>query len=244
MKTSRAPCSYCLIETEHNELHSVDRSYEGAIWHFTLLECAGCKAILLREGYSTNSSDYTDIRYYPSPASRRVHDWVYDLSVGVIGGPRARFAGLGDLFLEIYQAVRGGQLRLAIMGIRALIEQVMIHKVGDKGTFAKNLEAFQQARYISLVQRDALNDILDAGHAAIHRSYTPTEKDIQIALDIIEGVMAAIFVHADAAKKVSERYPRGAKLPTVHSVRPPYAAYSRSTPGCQSRARRSRQSPT
>jgi Domain of unknown function (DUF4145) len=93
------------------------------------------------------------------------------------------------------------------MGIRALIEQMMIHKAGDKGSFAKNLDAFQQAGYVSLVQRDALNDILDAGHATIHRAYEPKAKDIQIALDITEGIIAAIFVHADAAKKVSERVP-------------------------------------
>jgi hypothetical protein len=93
------------------------------------------------------------------------------------------------------------------MGIRALIEQVMINKVGDKGSFVKNLDAFQQSGYISLVQRDALNDILDAGHATIHRAYEPKTKDIQIALDITEGILAAVFVHADAAKKVSARVP-------------------------------------
>jgi len=108
-----------------------------------------------------------------------------------------RSAGsLGDLFLEIYQAVCGGQLRLAVMGVRALIEQVMIHKVGDSGSFVKNLDAFQKAGYISLVQRDALSDILDAGHATIHRAYEPKTEDIQVALDITEGVMAAIYVHA------------------------------------------------
>ena len=120
----------------------------------------------------------------------------------MVGGRSA--ASLGDLFLEIYQAVRGGQLRLAIMGVRALIEQVMINKVGNKGTFAKNLDAFQQAGYVSLLQRDALNDILDAGHATIHRAYEPKPKDIEIAT---EGILAAIYVHADAAKKVSERVP-------------------------------------
>ena len=40
-KTSRAPCSKCLGETEHNVLHVVDRSSEDADWQFTLLECAG-----------------------------------------------------------------------------------------------------------------------------------------------------------------------------------------------------------
>src|ERR1700730_6359312 len=43
MKTSLAPCSKCLGETERNVLHSVDRSYEGVDWRFALLECAGCK---------------------------------------------------------------------------------------------------------------------------------------------------------------------------------------------------------
>jgi hypothetical protein len=32
-------------------------------------------------------------------------------------------------------------------------------------------------------------------------------KDIQIALDITKGIMAAIFVHTDTAKKLSERVP-------------------------------------
>jgi hypothetical protein len=171
MKTSHTPCSKCLGETEHNELHSVDRSYEGVDWRYTLLECAGCKDLSLREVIFIGNDEDTVIRFYPSPASRKVPDWVYDMSVGVKGGSSATL--LGDLFLEIYQAVRGGQLRLAIMGIRALIEQVMIHKVGDNGSFAKNLDAFQQAGYVSLVQRDALNDILDAGHATIHRAYEP-----------------------------------------------------------------------
>jgi Domain of unknown function (DUF4145) len=109
--------------------------------------------------------------------------------------------------MEIYQTVFDGHFRLAIMGVRALIEQVMIHKVGDKGSFLKNLDAFQTAGYVSLVQRDALNDILDAGHATIHRAYEPKAKDIEIALDITEGILAAIYVHGDAAKKVSSRVP-------------------------------------
>jgi Domain of unknown function (DUF4145) len=204
MKTSHAPCSICLTNTEQNVLHSVDgRRDDFCDPHYDLLQCAGCKEISLRLTLK-HIHDTKSVHYFPSPASRKVPDWLYE---GNVARP------LGGLLHEIYQAVRGGQLRLAIMGIRALIEQVMIHKVGDNGTFAKNLNAFQQTGYISLVQRDALNDILDAGHAAIHRAYEPKTKDIQIALDITEGIMAAIFVHAEAAKKVSERVPARRKTP-------------------------------
>jgi hypothetical protein len=52
-----------------------------------------------------------------------------------------------------------------------------------------------------------LNDILDVGHATIHRAFEPKAKEIEIALDITEGIMAAVFVHTAAAKKVSERVP-------------------------------------
>ncbi len=99
------------------------------------------------------------------------------------------------------------------MGVRALIEQVMINKVSDNGSFERNLDAFQRAGYVSLVQRDALSDILDAGHATIHRAYEPKTEDIQIALDVTEGVMAAIYVHGDGAKQVAARVPARRKTP-------------------------------
>jgi Domain of unknown function (DUF4145) len=205
MKTTSAPCSTCLANTEHNVLYFVDgRSDDWCDPHYDLLECAGCKDISLRLTLN-HIDDTSSVHYFPSPASRKVPDWLYE---GNIARPLAR------LLHEIYQAVRGGQFRLAIMGVRALIEQVMIKKVGDNGSFVKNLDAFQQAGYVSLVQRDALNDILDAGHAAIHRAYEPKTKDIQIALDITEGIMAAIFVHTNAAKELSERVPARPKKPS------------------------------
>jgi hypothetical protein len=93
------------------------------------------------------------------------------------------------------------------MGIRALLEQVMIAKVGDKGTFPKNLHAFCEAGFISTIQRDAIKHIIDVGHAAIHRKFKPTQRDLNTALDITEGVLAAIYVHPGAATDLSHRIP-------------------------------------
>jgi hypothetical protein len=136
MGTSRAPCSNCLTSTEHNLLFSIDgRSDDWCEPHYDLLQCAGCKDISLRLTLTHIDQDKS-VHYFPSPASRKIPDWLY---VGHIARP------VGSLLHEIYQAVRGGQLRLAIMGIRAVIEQVMIEKVGDQGAFVRNLDAFQQA---------------------------------------------------------------------------------------------------
>ena len=83
----------------------------------------------------------------------------------------------------------------------------IITKVGDHETFRKNLEQFYDAGYISLVQRDALNDSLEAGHAATHRLFNPTQQDLDILLNITEGILAAIYIHPDQAEFLSKRVP-------------------------------------
>ena len=114
---------------------------------------------------------------------------------------------LGDLLSEIYEAMRGGQKRLAAMGIRALLEEVMIDKVGDQGSFAKNLDTFCANGYASLFQRDQLSAILDVGHAAMHRSYEPSDKELVVAIDIAEGIIASIYIHPEQAEKLAGSVP-------------------------------------
>jgi hypothetical protein len=112
-----------------------------------------------------------------------------------------------QLFDEIYEAMRGGQYRLATMGIRALLERLMISKVGDLGTFERNANAFCEQGYISAFQRDQMNAILDAGHATMHRRFTPNEGDVSTALDITENILSAIYVNGEAAEMVADRVP-------------------------------------
>jgi len=114
------------------------------------------------------------ITYYPSPVARVLPDWMFDFAIGLVGGDTEEM--IGQLLDEVYAAVRGGQYRLATMGIRAVLEQVIIAKVGDHHSFSKNLEQFYAAGYISLMQRDALDNSLEAGHAATHRFFKPTEQ--------------------------------------------------------------------
>jgi hypothetical protein len=143
--------------------------------------------------------------YYPPPITRKAPLWVGFLAFGLVGtGDDDK---LGELLSEIYRAVAGGQYRLAAMGIRALLEQVMIAKVGDLKTFDGKLDAFQTAGYISLLQRDALEATIEIGHAVMHRAFRPSEDDLQKALDIVEGVLAPLFVHKEAGEKLADRVP-------------------------------------
>jgi hypothetical protein len=223
MKEVWSPCSSCIRETTHKVLHEYALHDEDRTTTYSMLECAGCHRVCLREQVLNFDGD-VEHNYYPSPVSRKEPDWLrfmgmqdssaadFDFSETPSGAPRAsgkqnHDAALGLLLHEIYQAVHGGQYRLAAMGIRALLEQIMVSKVGDLSSFEKQLDAFEKDGYISFIQRDAMKATLEVGHAAMHRSYNPTEEDVKLALDIVEGVMAPLYHHQSKAEKMGDRVP-------------------------------------
>jgi hypothetical protein len=112
-----------------------------------------------------------------------------------------------ELLDEIYQATQNNLPRLAMMGVRALLEQVMIAKVGDRGTFVEHLKGFHESGYISVVQFDVLTKVLDAGSAVMHRGFAPEKKHLDTAIDVMEGILAALYVHNQDVKalEVPER---------------------------------------
>jgi len=213
MKAARvqAPCSSCVRKTSHDVLFKIrqgDDEEEETIDVYELLRCRGCSTISMASHHFWKSDESVAHRYYPSPISRKEPDWIALLALG-----DKKEVDLNRLLKEVYQAVDGGQNRLAAMGIRALLEQVMILKVGELPTFEKKLDDFQERGYVSLIQRDAMRATLDVGDAAMHRAFKPTEQDLKVALDIVEGILAPIFGHKDAAEKLSDRVPPRAPKP-------------------------------
>jgi hypothetical protein len=66
---------------------------------------------------------------------------------------------------------------------------------------------FQEKGYISLIQRDALRETLELGHATMHRAFEPNDEELSKALDIVEGILAAIYDHAPSSANLSKRLP-------------------------------------
>lgn len=192
----KAPCSKCVRETTHHILFKCREDDN----EYIVMSCGGCEAVSMR----VQDLHFTDqIKYYPSPVSRQMPGWLQYMRLGLDADEEK----IADLMNEVYEVIYGGQYRLAAMGIRAALEQVMIMKVGDNRTFDNNLNAFQSEGYISAVQRESMHATLDFGHAAIHRGFVPSEKDLTVALDIVEGVLAPIFGHPDEAKGLRRRVP-------------------------------------
>ena len=117
-------------------------------------------------------------------------------------------ANFQDLLVETYTAAGNGLHQLAMIGVRSVLEQLIISKIGeDKGSFYKNLDVFQTAGYISVPQFDVLKIVIESGHAAAHRGIKPSSSDLDSALSIMKGVLESICIDPVHAAWLSERVP-------------------------------------
>jgi hypothetical protein len=145
----------------------------------------------------------TFIEFHPPPTSRRPPDWGFPGGIWLF-----EEEGFLEIFEEIYVATRNRLPHLAIMGIRAVLEQVMIkNNRKDYQSFQSNLREFEKRGFIASVQRESLEAILNVGHAVIHRSFKVSQHDLDTALDIMEGILAAIYHHREPAKELLARVP-------------------------------------
>lgn len=136
-----------------------------------------------------SENDGSTITYYPPASARPEPGWFRDLWKSTPPG-----AVVEELIKEIYTALHNGSLRLAAIGVRSLLEHMMIEKVGDKGTFGRNVAAFRDAKLITDPQAEFLTTTLEAGHASTHRAWKPTTNQMEILMDLTESVIEAVYV--------------------------------------------------
>ena len=141
---------------------------------------------------------------YPPATFRQEPRWLQELSLVIPPPDRS----VQELLEEIYVALQNDSLRLAAMGIRAVLEHVMIEKVGDQGSFGNNLNAFETQGFISKSQRTVLEPVLEAGHATIHRSFKPNQNDLVALIDITENIIESIYINQLRASEITKTVPR------------------------------------
>jgi hypothetical protein len=214
LETSSRHCNACGHHTNHRALWSgrndwsVDEHPEVSGWvKHTVFQCCGCDAVsfeicswesedALAHG---DPNDYAGVRQvYPPKTLRPKPSWYWEVS---------EHAQLQRLLDEVYVALQNDCPRLAAMGIRALLEAIMVEGCGDQGSFKKNLQKSQELGRISNVQCEAVEPVLDVGHAAIHRSFEPNWDQVVHALDIVENIIESIYVSTERAGRVRANPP-------------------------------------
>ena len=221
-------CNKCGQDTNHEVLYCEESKTSTGYrikfqrdYRYEMIKCLGCDAISFRrvetipDFFDADVEDVENVDYYPPRVARRSPEWLSDYAGWNLTGGEDIPATIIDILKEIYEAVHNNSKHLVAMGVRAVIEAIMVDKVVDQGTFGKNLDALKKADYLSVRQEMVLSTILEAGHAAIHRGWQPTDDQISTLLDITESLIESIYVHelrAERLEKVIPKRPKPKKL--------------------------------
>jgi hypothetical protein len=198
-------CNECRRNTWHKLLKEArddgSEPYDGDIriwWHIVhqMFECCGCKSVVVRRSHEFSEWDYPDVRLFPPPVSRHKPEWFDQIPVS-----------LRSLLAEIYNSLDADTRALPLMGARALLDMVIVDKVGDAGTFADKLKKLQSQGFISQKNREILDAALDAGSAAAHRGYAPKLAEVHAVMDIVENLLQAIYVLDKIAVEIKKSTP-------------------------------------
>ena len=156
VRTVNAYCANCNGERSHDllsceESEWKDRDINGGVSGHgiekgEILRCRGCEHLNMRhtslwheEG--DEASDPPAVAIYPLRQFRPLPDWIADLYLEEMDGD-VDLSKISSLLHEVYRAMRANAPNLAAMGIRAIVEQIMIHKMGDQGSFKNNVTRF------------------------------------------------------------------------------------------------------
>jgi hypothetical protein len=207
MATERVHCNSCQRKTLHellcetNEEEVPDPSFPDlkARTKFEVLQCCGCKEVVLRRSVEEDIPfDEPMVAYFPPLVSRRPPVWLH---------LRAFPRELRSVFEEIYRSLDANNRLLPMMGARTLIDMLMVEKVGDLGTFDEKLKKLEALGVISLRNREVLAAALDVGSAAAHRGHTPNSDDVNAVMDIVENLLHAVYVLPGMAQRLRTTTP-------------------------------------
>jgi len=198
-------CNTCGRETKHSLLTSrmtpdeeFIENYGPIHWEdkYEMLECCGCESVMMRHTNWFSETNEVTIDLFPPAVSRRIPKWKNKLPRSIVG-----------LLDEIYTTLHSDGRRLAIMGTRAIIDMVILDKVGDIGTFREKLKALEDQGFIGAKNRKFLAAALEAGHAAVHRGHIPKQEEVSNVMDIVENLLEAVYVLEEAAEKLTKTTP-------------------------------------
>ncbi|WP_271505174.1 DUF5655 domain-containing protein [Bradyrhizobium sp. CCBAU 11357] len=217
-KIERFFCNDCKQKTKHfvRAEHFKTKMDDDEPVSFTqrvlIIECCGCEHLALVKlthfsedvgyDYDPQSGEPIEVpnwdeMIYPPVTYRVAPTWFEDLP-----DPTLR-----EISAEIYKSLQTGSHYLATFGSRTLIDRLIVLTVGDKGNFTKGLTALRDEGKISQHERDILEPVLQAGHAAAHRGWAPTREQLATILDTVEGLLHRLLVLPKLAEELEEAVP-------------------------------------
>ncbi len=197
------PCVKCTGKTAHKVLASMDiRGSEGDgeysfDWStdYQIVQCQGCKTISFRKA-SSNSEDYYPISH---------DEYEYAVSENLYPSRIDGVKGLGDethylpsnvrrIYDETLHTLSSQSPVLAAIGLRALLETVCKEKNAEGKDLLKKIDDLVTKGILTPAGAAILHKIRSLGNAAAHEVKPHSDKQLALAMDIIEHLLKDVYI--------------------------------------------------
>ncbi len=117
-------------------------------------------------------------------------------------------ANIQEMLLEVRYARQKQLSALPSMGLRSVIDMVCNDQVGDIGSFAGKLHKLEEKRLITPNKRKIIENLLKVGHASIHRGHFPTDKNLQVVMNIVDHLLEELYVLDKTSESLRTSVPK------------------------------------
>lgn len=184
-----------------NNWRDADHQIYGTDTYRTLL-CSGCRNYYFQIDKTFSEWDYVDhyanggprqisphdYEFFPTPPRRSRPSWLSKL--------QETDETLASLFQELYSALDQQLLVLAAIGIRTVVDRTTEYLGIDPAEgFDEKLGELEKQGFVGSSERLLLGILTNAGGAAAHRGWKPTELEVFNLTDVLETfVYRALFL--------------------------------------------------
>lgn len=112
------------------------------------------------------------------------------------------------LIAEVDFALNSNLSSLPTMGLRALLESIVLDHIDDRGTFKGNIEEFVKRGFMTSKQADLVSSVVDTGNAAVHRAYFPNRADILLCVEVVKHLAHGVYILAPQVDEMAAKTPQ------------------------------------
>lgn len=177
---------------------------------YYMLQCRGCESIFFQHAsiFSEDINSYDDteravkVLHWPPVPVRSEPDWLHEIAFRKIMPIYRRMA-------DVYGALNAGLNVPAAGAMRTAFDVVAVHLGVDPNLpFVRKLDDLVKRGELSAKDREALDILVEAGSASLHRGWEPKEHELQMLAHILESFVERKLIITGSASRLSQSVPR------------------------------------
>ena len=204
MEKTRFYCNVCRNDTWHEVASEYKQPHRTYFWgfdklfHAQILRCCGC--------------DYLSFRLYEHPfefeQNGEVVEHIFPTREYKRRERKLFFTlpeHISKAYLQTNDAFDHGLYLLAAIGLRALVEAIVVDRIPeieDSASIQSKVDALR--KYFAGDVIDTLHDFRFMGNKAVHSLSEPARLDIHRALNVIENIMAFFYGVEESARSFKQ----------------------------------------